>query len=83
MSQNPRSPRIQANIAVRVGGKNDPAETTGLAHYFEHMMFKGTPNFGTTDYTAEKPMLDRIEALFETYRHTTDSVRPSTIRSTP
>ena len=79
MSQNPRSPRIQANIAVRVGGKNDPAETTGLAHYFEHMMFKGTPNFGTTDYTAEKPMLDRIEALFETYRHTTDSMARAAI----
>lgn len=74
MSQNPREPRIQANIAVRVGGKNDPAETTGLAHYFEHLMFKGTPNFGTVNYELEKPMLDQIEALFETYRHTTDSV---------
>lgn len=74
MSQNPRAPRIQTYIAVRVGGKNDPAETTGLAHYFEHLMFKGTPNFGTMDYTAEKPMLDKIEALFETYRQTTDSV---------
>lgn len=65
MSQNPREPRIQANIAVRVGGKNDPAETTGLAHYFEHLMFKGTPNFGTTDYAKEKPMLDEIEALLK------------------
>ncbi|WP_445202478.1 insulinase family protein, partial [Tenuifilum sp.] len=34
-------PRIQTFIAVRVGSKNDPKETTGLAHYFEHMMFKG------------------------------------------
>lgn len=74
MSQNPREPRIQANIAVRVGGKNDPAETTGLAHYFEHMMFKGTPNFGTVNYAAEKPLLDEVEALFETYRVTTDSL---------
>lgn len=74
MSQNPREPRIQAYIAVRVGGKNDPAETTGLAHYFEHLMFKGTPHFGTMDYAREKPMLDEIEALFETYRQTTDSV---------
>ena len=41
MTQNPREPRIQTYIAVRVGGKNDPAETTGLAHYFEHLMFKG------------------------------------------
>ncbi len=73
MTVNKDEPRIQTNIAVRVGSKNDPAETTGLAHYFEHMMFKGTPDFGTTDYAAEKPMLDQIEQLFEVYRVTTDS----------
>lgn len=73
MSVNKDKPRIQTNIAVRVGSKNDPAETTGLAHYFEHMMFKGTPDFGTVNYAAEKPMLDQIEALFEIYRNTTDS----------
>ena len=43
-------PRIQTFIAVRVGGENDPAETTGLAHYFEHLMFKGTDKYGTQDY---------------------------------
>ncbi|MDE5555362.1 MAG: insulinase family protein, partial [Muribaculaceae bacterium] len=72
MSVNKDQPRIQTIIAVRVGGKNDPAETTGLAHYFEHLMFKGTEKFGTTDYAAEKPMLDEIEQLFEVYRKTTD-----------
>ncbi|MDR0370355.1 MAG: insulinase family protein [Prevotellaceae bacterium] len=71
-SVNKDRPRIQTYIGVRVGGKNDPAETTGLAHYFEHLMFKGTQNFGTTDYEAEKPMLDEIEALFEIYRKTSD-----------
>ncbi|MBQ5372534.1 MAG: insulinase family protein, partial [Rikenellaceae bacterium] len=64
--------RIQTYIAVRVGGKNDPSETTGLAHYFEHLMFKGTQSFGTQDYAAEKPMLDEIEQLFEVYRKTED-----------
>ncbi len=73
MSVNKDMPRIQTNIAVKVGSKNDPAETTGLAHYFEHMMFKGTTDFGTTDYSAEKPLLDKIEELFETYRQTTDT----------
>lgn len=72
LSVNKEKPRIQTYIAVRVGGKNDPAETTGLAHYFEHLMFKGTTNFGTQNYEQEKPMLDRIEALFEVYRKTTD-----------
>lgn len=72
MSVNKEAPRIQTYIAVRVGGKNDPAETTGLAHYFEHLMFKGTTNFGTSNYEAEKPLLDEIERLFEVYRQTTD-----------
>ena len=72
MSVNKEEPRIKANIAVKVGGKNDPSETTGLAHYFEHLMFKGTEKFGTSDYAAEKPLLDEIEALFEVYRVTTD-----------
>ena len=72
MSVNKSKPRIQTFIGVRVGGKNDPAETTGLAHYFEHLMFKGTERFGTSDYAAEKPYLDKIESLFEIYRKTTD-----------
>ena len=72
MAVNDETPRIQTYIAVRVGGKNDPAETTGLAHYFEHLMFKGTPSFGTQDYEAEKPLLDEIERLFEIYRKTDD-----------
>ena len=49
MSVNKEAPRIQTYIAVRVGGKNDPAETTGLAHYFEHLMFKGTTHVGTSN----------------------------------
>ena len=72
MSVNKEQPRIQTYIAVKVGGKNDPAETTGLAHYFEHLMFKGTKQFGTSDYEAEKPLLDQIEQLFEVYRKTSD-----------
>lgn len=64
------APRIQCLIPVRVGSKNDPAETTGLAHYLEHLMFKGTPNFGTQNWEAEKPLLDQIEQQFEVYRRT-------------
>ena len=72
MTVNEAEPRIQTYIAVKVGGKNDPSETTGLAHYFEHLMFKGSEQFGTVDYAAEKPMLDEIEAKFEKYRTLTD-----------
>lgn len=72
MTVNKEEPRIQTYIAVRSGGKNDPHETTGLAHYFEHLMFKGTEQFGTSNFEAEKPMLDEIERLFEEYRSLTD-----------
>ncbi|MDR2906483.1 MAG: insulinase family protein, partial [Bacteroidales bacterium] len=73
------APRVQTYIPVRVGGKNDPAETTGLAHYFEHLMFKGTKSFGTQNYEAEKSLLDEIERLFETYRNTTDEAERKAI----
>ena len=68
LSVNKEKPRIQTFIAVRTGSRNDPAETTGLAHYFEHLMFKGTTHFGTSDYEKEKPLLDDIRARFEVYR---------------
>ena len=72
MSVNKDEPRLQTMIAVRTGGKNDPADNTGLAHYLEHLMFKGTESFGTSDYAAEKVLLDQIEALYEVYRTKTD-----------
>jgi len=68
LTENKDQPRVQTYIAVRAGGKNDPHETTGLAHYFEHLMFKGTSSFGTYDYEKEKPLLDSITDLFEQYR---------------
>ena len=49
MSVNPNEPRIYTNIAVRAGSKQDPADTTGLAHYMEHMLFKGTSRIGALD----------------------------------
>ena len=73
LSVNGEKPRIQTYIAVRTGSRNDPAETTGLAHYLEHLMFKGTRQFGTTDYEKEKPLLDEIEQRYEVYRKTTDA----------
>ena len=62
------APRVQTNIAVRAGSKNDPADATGLAHYLEHMLFKGTDVFGSLDFTKEAPILDKIEGLYEEYR---------------
>ncbi len=72
LSVNNETPRIQTYIAVRTGSKNDPAETTGLAHYLEHLMFKGTSQFGTNNPQAERPLLDDIERRYEEYRAITD-----------
>ncbi|MDN5200388.1 insulinase family protein [Fulvivirgaceae bacterium BMA10] len=73
LSDYKNEPRIQTLIAVKAGGKNDPAEATGLAHYLEHMMFKGTQDFGTLDWAKEKPLLDSIETMFEHYRTLEDA----------
>jgi predicted Zn-dependent peptidase len=63
-------PRIYTSIAVRAGSKNDPAETTGLAHYLEHMLFKGTDSLGSLDYEKEHVELEKITELYEQYRST-------------
>jgi predicted Zn-dependent peptidase len=69
------APRIQTAIAVRTGSKNDPSDNTGLSHYLEHIMFKGTDEFGTKDYLKEKPLLEQIEYKFEVYKKTTDTLQ--------
>ncbi len=66
------APRIQTFIATKAGSKNDPSDATGLAHYLEHMLFKGTDKYGTLDFAKEKPELDKIEVLYELYRNTKD-----------
>ena len=59
-------------IAVRTGSKNDPSTNTGLAHYLEHMLFKGTDKYGSLDWAKEEPLLKQIDGLYELYNHTTD-----------
>ena len=61
------APRLHILTTVKAGGKNDPKDNTGLAHYLEHMMFKGNKYFGTLDYNKEKPILDSIELFFNDY----------------
>ncbi|MEZ5084333.1 MAG: insulinase family protein [Bacteroidales bacterium] len=72
LSYNGDEPRVSTLIGVKAGSTSDPAETTGLAHYFEHMMFKGTDEIGTLDWENEKIALDRITELFEEHRAETD-----------
>lgn len=66
------APRIQTYIAVKAGSKNDPSNATGLAHYLEHMVFKGTDVYGTKDFEKENKEIKKIENLYEVYRGTKD-----------
>ena len=74
LSDNKDEPRISTLITVKAGSTSDPEETTGLAHYFEHMMFKGTDEIGTLNWTEEKKLLDQVSDLFEKYKMSSDSL---------
>lgn len=70
LSVNKDEPRVFTNIAFRAGSKYDPADTTGLAHYMEHMLFKGTEKIGAMDWETERVLLEKISELYEAYRST-------------
>ncbi|MEA2040939.1 MAG: insulinase family protein [Bacteroidota bacterium] len=59
-------------IAVKAGGKDDPIDATGMAHYQEHMLFKGTTELGTVNWAEEKKHIDKIFALYDSLGATTD-----------
>src|SRR6218665_1404760 len=69
------APRIQTYIGVKAGSKNDPSNATGLAHYLEHMVFKGTDVYGTKDFKKESVEIAKIEALYEAYRNNTNEAQ--------
>ncbi|HNF50117.1 MAG TPA: insulinase family protein [Chitinophagales bacterium] len=79
MSVNKDEPRLQTIIATKAGSNTDPANHTGLAHYLEHMLFKGTDKYGSLDWSKEKPYLDQIDDLYEQYNSTTDEVERAKI----
>ncbi len=79
LSKNTDEPKIQTYIAVRAGSIYDPKESTGLAHYLEHMVFKGTSKIGTQDWSKEKPYLDKISALYEKMRAEKDQAKKEAI----
>src|SRR5690349_15656961 len=79
LSRNNKTPRIKTLIAVRAGSNSDPKDHTGLAHYLEHLLFKGTTKFGSLDWAKEKPLLDKVEGLYDTYNKTTDAEKRKAI----
>ena len=79
LTVNKEKPVIYSEIVVKAGGKNDPSYSTGIAHYLEHMLFKGSEDFGTTDFKKEKPHLDEITRLYEVYEKTKDPAKRKAI----
>ncbi len=79
LSVNKEEPRVVTQIAVRTGSKQDPADATGLAHYLEHMLFKGTSEFGTKNWEEEKVLLEQISNLYEQHRTETDPAKRKAI----
>ena len=70
---------VEGYVAVRAGSIDEPAECTGLAHYLEHMLFKGTQRIGAIDWEKEKPHYEAIIALYDELAKTTDKVQRDTI----
>jgi predicted Zn-dependent peptidase len=73
------APDVFGMVAVNVGAKEDPEEYTGLAHYLEHMMFKGTEKIGALDWEKEKPVYEQIIAKYDEHAQTADPVQREAI----
>lgn len=66
--ERPVAPVFSFATLVDVGGAQEVPGITGLAHMFEHMAFKGTPNIGTTDYEAERKAIEELEVAYQAYQ---------------
>lgn len=71
---------IMGGVVIKAGGKHDPADQTGIAHYLEHMLFKGTDQMGTIDFEKENVYLKKIYGLYEKLGQTTDEVERKAIQ---
>ena len=73
-------PEIYGAVYVHAGSKNDPLDATGMAHYFEHIMFKGTDRIGTINWEKEKVYLDSISMMYDQLHETTDPAARNAIQ---
>ena len=77
--EDPTKDNVYGEVAVRTGSVNDPEQYTGLAHYLEHMMFKGTQKIGALDWEAEKPIYEQIIAKYDEMAQTEDQAARESI----
>ena len=78
LNEDHSQPKVYGAVVVRAGAKDCPG--TGIAHYFEHIMFKGTDRIGTVDYEAERPWLNSIAAQYDLLAQTKDEARRTEIQ---
>ncbi len=64
-------PDVHGRIVTRAGALDEPADYTGLAHYLEHVLFKGTKNIGALDWSKEKPLYEEIIKLLKLLKPST------------
>jgi zinc protease len=81
LSENHEQAEVFGAVVVRTGGKNDPADNTGMAHYLEHMLFKGTQSLGTSNWAAEQPLQARLVELFERHKRATSADQRAAIQA--
>jgi zinc protease len=79
LGKNEDEPKIQTLIAVRAGSTYDPKDNTGLAHYLEHMVFKGTDEIGTQNWQKEKQLISKISELYEQHKNEKDPLTKQAI----
>jgi predicted Zn-dependent peptidase len=72
LNEDKTASNVYGAVWVNAGGKNDPADATGMAHYLEHMLFKGTEQLGTQNFSVEKTHLDSIRLLYDQLALTKD-----------
>lgn len=80
LDENHSQPEIFGLVIVKAGGKNDPSDATGMAHYQEHMLFKGTTTLGTINWEKEKPHIDKIFGLYDELGKTKDEAKRAEIQ---
>ncbi|HCY01272.1 MAG TPA: hypothetical protein DG754_14130, partial [Bacteroidales bacterium] len=81
LNEDHSKPEVFGVVMVKAGAKNDPANATGMAHYMEHMLFKGTQKLGTIDWEKEKPHIDKIFELYDVLGKTTDEAKRKDIQT--
>ena len=80
LNEDHAKPEIFGALVTKAGGKDDPSDATGMAHYMEHMLFKGTEELGTIDWEKEKPHIEKIFELYDQLGKTKDEEERSKIQ---